>query len=93
MTVYTPSGFAVAPVMFEDLGFCRSYCTRMIVHPLFPLGLLHFLHPDVGMRPTREIRIAGIPFALEVVAVGCHRPDPVFSFAWAALDGRLCEML
>jgi hypothetical protein len=56
-------GFGYA---LNDASTARRHGTAMIVHPLFPQGAAHFVHPCEHLRASREVRIPGLPFAFRI---------------------------
>ena len=44
----------------------RPHSTAIIIHPLFPQGSAHFLHPCEHLRASRDVRVPGLPFTLTV---------------------------
>ena len=49
-----------------DASSPRMHCTAMIVHPEFPQGAAHWLHPCEHLRAFSDVKIPGLPFTLRV---------------------------
>ncbi|KAH8044422.1 alpha-glucuronidase [Aureococcus anophagefferens] len=49
-----------------DVSSVRHHDTRLIVHPLYPQGAAHWLHPCEHLRAFSDVRVPGLPFALQV---------------------------
>jgi hypothetical protein len=49
-----------------DVSSARLHDTRLIVHPLYPQGAAHWLHPCEHLRAFSDVRVPGLPFALQV---------------------------
>lgn len=60
---WSPSGY---PMGADDERTERAHPTTLVVHPRFPRGSAHFLHPSQHLRPSVAVRIPGLPFALVV---------------------------
>ena len=50
----------------NDASSARLHDTRLIVHPLYPQGAAHWLHPCEHLRAFSDVRVPGLPFALQV---------------------------
>ncbi|KAJ8614219.1 hypothetical protein CTAYLR_001130 [Chrysophaeum taylorii] len=62
---WSPSGYAViAAAATNDVS--RPHETALIVHPRYPKGAAHFLHPSPHLREAVVINVPGVPFDMVV---------------------------
>lgn len=54
---YSPSGYPI-----KEKGEAEESDKEIIVHPRYPKGSAHFLHPNLHLRPSRSVQVPGIPF-------------------------------
>ena len=66
MMFATASGFLVESSLEDSSLSARPYPTSLIVHPRFPFGAKHFLHPSRLLRSSVSLGVPGIPFELVV---------------------------
>ncbi|KAJ1449590.1 putative methyltransferase-domain-containing protein [Pelagophyceae sp. CCMP2097] len=65
----TASGFFVEQLYVDsrlDVVFWRPFCTALVVHPKYPRGDAHYLHPSTHLRTAIALVVAGLPFALSI---------------------------
>lgn len=60
---WSPSGYSIRP---ERQDTARTHPTTMIVHPRYPLGSAHFVHPNPHLRPSVSVQVPGLPFEMVV---------------------------